>query len=43
MSPDARRRHEPLMDHLAAIDADGFFELVVDRAVAAIEELVAKE
>jgi len=43
MSPDARRRHEPLMDHLAAIDADGFFELVVDRAVAAIEELVTKE
>lgn len=38
MSPEARRRHELLMVHLSAIDADGFFELVADRTIAAIAE-----
>jgi AcrR family transcriptional regulator len=42
MSPEARRRHEPLMSHLSAIDADAFFELVADRAIGAIVDLVEK-
>jgi AcrR family transcriptional regulator len=40
MSEDARRHHAPLVDHLAAIDEDAFFELVVDRTVAALSDLV---
>ena len=42
MSPEARKRHEPLMGHLSAIDADGFFDLVADRTIAAIADLVEK-
>lgn len=36
MSEEARRRHAPLMAHLAAIDADAFFALAADRAIAAL-------
>jgi TetR/AcrR family transcriptional regulator, tetracycline repressor protein len=43
MSPEARRRHEPLVVHLSAIDGDGFFDLVADRAIAAIADLVEKK
>jgi AcrR family transcriptional regulator len=42
MGAEARARHEPLMDHLSAIDADEFFELVADRTIAAIADLVEK-
>ena len=42
MSPEARRRHEPLMGHLSALDADDFFALVADRTIAAIADLVEK-
>src|SRR5206468_9264677 len=40
MSEKARARHAPLMSHLAAIDADAFFELAADRTIAAIADLV---
>jgi len=40
MSDEARRRHAPMMSHLSAIDADEFFELVVDRTIAAVVDLV---
>ncbi len=42
MSEEARRRHAPLMTHLSAIDADDFFELVADRTIAAIADLVER-
>jgi len=42
MSEEARRRHAPLSSHLSAIDAEGFFDLVADRTVAAIADLVEK-
>jgi TetR/AcrR family tetracycline transcriptional repressor len=42
MSPEARRRHEPLICHLSALDADDFFDLVADRTIAAIADLVEK-
>jgi hypothetical protein len=42
MSPDARRRHEPLIGHLSAISADDFFDLVADRTIAALGDLVDK-
>jgi AcrR family transcriptional regulator len=43
MSEDARRRHAALMAHLSAVDADGFFDLFVDRTIAALADLVEKE
>jgi AcrR family transcriptional regulator len=42
MSEEARRHHGPLMEHFAAFSEDAFFELVVDRAIAAVTELAAK-
>jgi TetR/AcrR family transcriptional regulator, tetracycline repressor protein len=42
MSKDARRCHAPLMEHLSSISEDAFFELVVDRTIAALTDLVAK-
>ena len=36
MSEEARRRHAPLMPHLAALDADAFFALAADRVIAAL-------
>jgi hypothetical protein len=42
MSPEARRRHEPVLSHLSAIDADDFFDLVTDRTIAAIADLMEK-
>jgi AcrR family transcriptional regulator len=36
MSEETRRRLAPLLPHLAAMDADAFFELVVDRTLAAL-------
>jgi AcrR family transcriptional regulator len=42
MSPGARQRHEPLMPHLCAMDADASFELVADRTIAAVVDLVEK-
>lgn len=38
MSEGARRRHAPLLPHLAALDSDGFFELVADHTIAALPE-----
>jgi hypothetical protein len=40
MSEEARRRHAPLVTHLSAIDADDFFDLVIDRTIAALADLV---
>ena len=40
MSPEAQRRHEPLMAHLGAMDAEDGFELVADRTIAAVAEWV---
>jgi len=40
MSPEACQRHEPLIAHFEAIDADEFFDLVVDRTIAAVADLV---
>ena len=42
MSPEARRRQEPLLVHLASMDAQDAFELVADRTIAAIAEWVEK-
>ena len=42
MSAEARRRHAPLMAHLEAIDEDAFFDLVVERTIAAVAGLVEK-
>lgn len=39
MGEDARRRHAPLVPHLAALDADAFFELMAGHAIAAIPEV----
>jgi AcrR family transcriptional regulator len=36
MSEDARKRHAPLLGHLAAMDGDAFFALVAERTVAAL-------
>jgi hypothetical protein len=40
MSEEARRRHAPLIDPLSEIDEDDFFELVVDRTIAALAYVV---
>ena len=40
MSEEARRLHAPLRPHLNAIDADDFFELLADRTVAALVDLI---
>jgi AcrR family transcriptional regulator len=42
MSPEARRRHEPLMAHLGAMDAGDAFELVTDRTIAAVAPWVGE-
>lgn len=42
MSPEARARHQPLMGHLCAMDAEDSFELVTDHTVAAIADLVER-
>jgi len=42
MSPGARQRHALLLPHLSAIDADAAFDLVADRTIAALAELVEK-
>lgn len=36
MSEEARRRHAPLLTHLARLDSDAYFALVADRTVAAL-------
>jgi hypothetical protein len=41
MSDEARRRHEPLMPHLAALDADAFFALAADRVIAGLVDFAA--
>jgi AcrR family transcriptional regulator len=38
MSEDARRRHAPLLPHLAALDSDAFFAIVADHTIAALPE-----
>jgi AcrR family transcriptional regulator len=43
MSEEARRRHAPLMAHLAAIDGDDFFELFADRTIAALVDLIERK
>jgi AcrR family transcriptional regulator len=40
MSEEARRRHAPLIEPLSAIDEDDFFELVVERTIAALADVV---
>ena len=40
MSPEARRRHAAATAPLAAMDGEDFFELVVDRTIAAIADWV---
>lgn len=40
MSKEARRRHAPLRAHMAAIDAEAFFELVADGTIAALATIV---
>lgn len=40
LSDETRRRYAPLLPHLEAIDADGFFALVVDRTIAGLDDLV---
>lgn len=42
LSEDVRRRHAPLLPHLAALDPDAFFELVAERTVAAVPEPVTR-
>ena len=42
MSPEARRQHEPLMTHLCAMDAEDSFDLVADRTIAAIADLIGE-
>jgi TetR/AcrR family transcriptional regulator, tetracycline repressor protein len=43
MSEDARRRHAALLAHVSSLDADGFFELFVDRTIAALADLIEKK
>jgi hypothetical protein len=42
MSDEGRTRLEPLMPHFAALDAEGFFDFVVERTIAALAEMAER-
>lgn len=39
MSEPARKRHAPILPYLEGLDEDAYFELVVDRTIAAVRDL----
>jgi AcrR family transcriptional regulator len=41
MSADTRKRHAPLTPHVAALDSNAFFELMVEYAITAIPDVEA--